>query len=99
MGEHQGHSAALLPAPGLLVGPSGQDTNLKEGRVAWSTELPRSEVPIERSYPSLNGHSEKTAPGKQHSMGLLLWHPQDRVSGCSSRNCFSVPPGHQETEE
>lgn len=34
---------------GALSGPSRQDTNLKEGRVTWSTELPRSEVPIERS--------------------------------------------------
>lgn len=47
-----GISPALLPAPaslGALSGGSRQDTNLKEGRVTWSTELPRSEVPIERS--------------------------------------------------
>lgn len=33
----------------LCVGPSRRDTNLKEGRVAWSRGLPRSEVPMERS--------------------------------------------------
>lgn len=80
----------------------GLGTYLNGDRVAWSTLLPLSDVPIVRSYPSLCGLSVKTAPGRTNrrqwgeSCGRIL--ERRKMLRCAMQHVWEHREGGRLTE-